>query len=67
VEEGVGLAHGREGVFDTGCCQGYVVAASTDKCVYCLKGGKLVWKFETLKPDVAGAVISDWCRVYRRL
>ena len=37
---------------------GYAVAASTDGNVYCLKDGKLVWKFATLKPDVAAPVIE---------
>jgi outer membrane protein assembly factor BamB/predicted phosphodiesterase len=37
---------------------GYIVAASTDGWIYCLKDGKLVWKFETLKPDVASPVIE---------
>jgi len=36
----------------------YVVAASTDRFVYCLREGKLVWKFETGKPDVAAPVIE---------
>lgn len=38
---------------------GFVVAASTDKFIYCLRDGKLMWKFETLKPDVAAPVISS--------
>jgi len=38
---------------------GYVVAASTDHFIYCLRDGKLVWKFEALKPDVAAPVIAD--------
>jgi outer membrane protein assembly factor BamB/predicted MPP superfamily phosphohydrolase len=37
---------------------GYVVAASTDKYIYCLKDGKLAWKLETGKPDVAAPVIE---------
>lgn len=36
----------------------YVVAASTDGSVYCLRDGKVVWKFATLKPDVAAPVIA---------
>jgi outer membrane protein assembly factor BamB/predicted phosphodiesterase len=42
---------------------GYVVAASTDRYIYCLRDGKLVWKFATLKPDVAAPVIESG-RVY---
>jgi outer membrane protein assembly factor BamB/predicted phosphodiesterase len=37
---------------------GFIVAASTDRYIYCLKKGKLVWRFETNKPDVACPVIS---------
>jgi len=35
-----------------------VVAASTDKKIYCLKDGKVVWGFMTEKPDVAAPVIE---------
>jgi outer membrane protein assembly factor BamB len=38
---------------------GFVVAASTDKFIYCLRDGKVVWKFATLKPDVAAPVIAS--------
>jgi len=36
----------------------YVVAASTDSYIYCLKDGKLVWRFQTGKPNVAAPVIE---------
>ncbi|HEV9038395.1 MAG TPA: PQQ-binding-like beta-propeller repeat protein [Puia sp.] len=42
---------------------GYVVVASTDKNIYCLRDGRLVWKFATEKPDVACPVIAAG-RVY---
>ena len=36
----------------------YIVAASTDKNIYCLQNGRLIWKFATGKPDVACPAIS---------
>jgi outer membrane protein assembly factor BamB len=35
----------------------YVVVGSTDRFIYCVKAGKLVWKYETQKPVVAAPVI----------
>ena len=40
-----------------------MVAASTDKHIYCLKDGRVVWAFATGKPDVACPVI-DGGKVY---
>jgi len=37
---------------------GYVVVASTDRNIYCLKDGRVAWKVATGKPDVACPVIE---------
>jgi outer membrane protein assembly factor BamB/predicted phosphodiesterase len=51
-------------VYSTPAVSGdFVVAASTDKYIYCIRNGKLVWRFLTSKPDVAAPVI-DGTTVY---